>query len=67
MKIILLTDYKDRFTSKWSAKPYCSGMDKEIINNEFNKRGFTVEFLFLSRNRSERKRFFKRVYFIYFF
>ena len=44
-KIILLTDYQGRFSSKMPTVPYMSGMDKDLLKNEFIKRGCTVEYL----------------------
>ncbi|MBN2571482.1 MAG: hypothetical protein JXA68_05090 [Ignavibacteriales bacterium] len=43
-KIILLTDYKGYFSSKWSAIPYRSGMDKELITKYFAENNFVSEF-----------------------
>lgn len=44
-KIIALTDYKNNFGSKYNAQPYRSGFDKELIEMNFNKYGFEVEFI----------------------
>jgi hypothetical protein len=43
-KIYALTDYKNHFGSKWKAKPYRSGYDKELLKKYFNKYGFDIEF-----------------------
>lgn len=42
--ITVLLDYKGHFTSKWFSKPYRSGMDLKLIENEFKKNGFLVQF-----------------------
>lgn len=44
-KIIILLDYKGRFSSKWAAKPYCSGMDLNKIEKNFNAHEIEVEFM----------------------
>jgi glutathione synthase/RimK-type ligase-like ATP-grasp enzyme len=43
--IILLTDYKGNFGSKWNAKPYRSGMDQNLIKKYFNEENFNTLFL----------------------
>ena len=43
--IILLTDYKNRFGSKYTAKPYRSGMDKDELKKNFDKLGYDIKFL----------------------
>lgn len=41
--ILILTDYKGNFGSKWNAKPYRSGMDLKLITKRFSDFGFNVE------------------------
>lgn len=43
-KVTILLDYKGQFTSKWASKPYRSGMDLKLIESEFKKHGFEVNF-----------------------
>jgi glutathione synthase/RimK-type ligase-like ATP-grasp enzyme len=47
-KIILLLDYQGRFSSKWSAKPYRSGMNLDLLKKEFQLNGYEVEYLHYS-------------------
>lgn len=55
-KIILLTDYLNRFGSKHGDNPYRSGMDKAKLTNDFAALGYQVEFIKFSdvdlRNRN---------------
>lgn len=44
-KIYLITDYLDRFGTKYSALPYRSGMDKSLLESFFGARGFETEFI----------------------
>lgn len=44
-KIHLLCDYKGLFGSKYTAKPYRSGMNKKLLKEYFNEEGFEPEFL----------------------
>ena len=44
MKLIILTDYKDHFETKFTASPYRSGFDKGLLKEHLNKQGFEVEF-----------------------
>jgi len=39
-KIILLTDYKNNFGSKWNNMPYRSGMDKMLLSKYFKEEGY---------------------------
>lgn len=39
-EITILLDYKNRYSSKWSSIPYCSGMNKILLQHEFEKRDF---------------------------
>ena len=48
-RIILLTDYKDYFGSKWDAIPYNSGFDKELITKYFAANNYKVELIPLSK------------------
>lgn len=45
MNIYLLTDYKNNFGSKWHAKPYRSGFDKELLVKYFDEFGYEAVFL----------------------
>lgn len=47
-KLILLTDYKGYFGSKWDANPYRSGFDLELLSSCFLEYGFTTEFISFS-------------------
>ncbi|MBV7269248.1 hypothetical protein [Winogradskyella luteola] len=44
--IVFLVDYNSRFSYKWSASPYKSGVDKELLKEEFKK--FNRKIMFLS-------------------
>lgn len=44
-KIYLITDYLNRFSSKFPAIPYRSGMDKMLLIKEFAKIGYEAIFL----------------------
>lgn len=44
VKIIALTDYKNRFGSKHFDHPYRSGMDKDLLTTLFLNSGFEIEF-----------------------
>lgn len=48
-RIILLTDYKDYFGSKWDAIPYNSGFDKELLSKYFAENNYEVEYIPLSK------------------
>ena len=47
-KIILLTDYKNSFGSKWDAKPYRSGFDKSLLKQLFLEKNIQCEFISMS-------------------
>lgn len=47
--IILLTDYKNNFGQKYTANPYRSGMDKELLREYFSDFGFKVQFQNMSK------------------
>jgi glutathione synthase/RimK-type ligase-like ATP-grasp enzyme len=47
-KIILLTDYRGFFESKYTAKPYNSGMNKLLLEKYFNENNFEIQFLSFS-------------------
>jgi hypothetical protein len=40
VKIILITDYQNRFGTRYGARPYRSGMDREIIARQFRSNGY---------------------------
>ena len=44
-QIYLITDYQNRFGTKFTARPYRSGMDKEIIKREFTSLGYEAVFI----------------------
>lgn len=44
-KLILITDYQGRFGTKYTAIPYRSGLDKEIVRNSFKRKGFSVQYI----------------------
>ena len=43
-KIIILTDYKNNFGSKWNAKPYRSGLQKELLTQYFKQYSYNATF-----------------------
>ena len=47
-RIVILTDYKNNFGSKWNNVTYRSGMDKEILKKNFEKSGYSVKFMNIS-------------------
>lgn len=48
-RIILLTDYKNHFGSKWDSNPYNSGFDKKLLVDLFRSFGLEAEVLSLCR------------------
>ncbi len=44
-KIYFLLDYLDRFSSKYPSTPYRSGMDKNLLKDEFKKNGYEIIYL----------------------
>lgn len=44
-KIYAIVDYKHSFLSKWSAKPYRSGYNKEYLRLLFRNFGFEINFI----------------------
>jgi hypothetical protein len=44
-EIVILTDYRECFGSKYDSFPYRSGLDKEKLRNYFMESGFSVHFL----------------------
>lgn len=44
-KIYILTDYQNRFGSKYNAKPYESGMDKSLLKKYFANNNFEASFV----------------------
>lgn len=44
-KIIILTNYKDHFGSKWDAIPYNSGFAKKLLKKYFNQFSYDVDFV----------------------
>lgn len=47
-RIFILTDYKGYFGSKFTAKPYNSGMDKKLLEKYFSDYGFQVKYIAFS-------------------
>jgi len=47
-KITALTDYKNRFGSKYFDSPYRSGMNKELLIKSFAAYGYELEFMKLA-------------------
>lgn len=46
MRIInAITDYKGNFGSKWNARPYRSGLDKQYLSELFAKEGYNLTFI----------------------
>lgn len=43
--IYALLDYKNNFNSKAYAKPYRSGMDKELLKSYFKEHGYNLEYM----------------------
>lgn len=64
-EIIFLVDYNKRFNTKWSAIPYKSGMNKNLLKKEFKKLNTPIKYMAYSdidfRNRS----FFNNKIFLY--
>lgn len=64
-EIVLLLDYNQRFSYKWAAVPYKSGMDKPLLKKEFEKYNCSILFINYTdidfRNRS----FFENKVFLY--
>ena len=48
IKIVVLTDYKGHFESKWHAVPYRSGMNLELLKKYFNDLNYEFEAIKLS-------------------
>ncbi|MCD6184588.1 MAG: hypothetical protein J7K84_02165 [Deltaproteobacteria bacterium] len=44
VRIYLLTDYKGNFGSKYTATPYRSGMDRQLLKKYFSACGYDVEY-----------------------
>jgi len=47
--VIILKDYKNKFGSKWDSHPYRSGLDKELLKNNFKNNGINCKFASFSR------------------
>ena len=43
--LYLVTDYKNRFGSKWMSSPYLSGYDHGVLAESFARYGFAVEYV----------------------
>lgn len=65
MKIIALTDYKNRFGSKHFDIPYRSGMDKKVLKSFFNKWNIDIEFVQFSELINNLTNYSKEDFFIY--
>lgn len=44
-RITLLTDYRGFFESKYTAVPYNSGMNKDLLKEYFKKNGYELDFM----------------------
>jgi glutathione synthase/RimK-type ligase-like ATP-grasp enzyme len=44
-QILMLTDYKSHFGSKYTANPYKSGMDKELLRQYFDRKGYNISYI----------------------
>ena len=44
-RIIIITDYKNRFGSKWDAVPYNSGMKKKNLEKYFLQEKYEAKFI----------------------
>ncbi len=45
LKIFIITDYKNRFETKYTAVPYRSGMDKQLLIGYFKDAGYEAVFI----------------------
>lgn len=62
--IVFLVDYNNRFSYKWSAIPYRSGINKEALQVEFKKFGREVIFMpYTDLNFRDREFFVGKVFF----
>lgn len=43
--IYAICDYKNHFGTKYTAVPYRSGMNKNLLNKYFSEKGFRIEFI----------------------
>lgn len=43
--IYIVTDYKNNFGSKFTASPYRSGFDKDLLKKLFEEEGYHIDFL----------------------
>lgn len=43
--LYLITDYQQRFSTKFTARPYRSGLNKALIKKEFHNLGFEADFI----------------------
>ena len=64
MKIIILTDYKNHFETKYSAVPYRSGFDKKALKSYFSDFEIEIEFKAFSEVDFENNEI-KNQYFLY--
>ena len=64
MKIIVLTDYKNQFETKYSALPYRSGFDKKALKSYFSALKIEIEFKAFSEIDFENDKI-KNQYFLY--
>ena len=64
MKIIILTDYKNHFETKYSAVPYRSGFDKKALKSYFSDFEIEIEFKAFSEIDFENNEI-KNQYFLY--
>jgi len=65
MRIIALTDYKNRFGLKYSDVPYRSGMDKDLLKKCFNQSNVDIEFIQLTDIVNNKSLIDKDAFYIY--
>ncbi len=51
IELIIITDYKNNFGSKWKANPYRSGLDKDSLKKLFEDEGISIEYINYSEIR----------------
>ena len=64
-ELIFIVDFNNRFSSKWAAKPYRSGMDKALLKSEFEKLGIDIQFMPYYDIDFRDKSFFENKVFLY--
>lgn len=64
-EIIFLVDYNKRFSSKWAAIPYRSGMDQLLLKEEFEKLNVSISFMSYYEVDFRNQSFFDNKVFLY--